>query len=136
MAPGIEVAQIDNGRYAVSARGLNGRFANKLQILIDGRSIYNPLFSGVMWENDPIALEDIERIEVIRGAGAAIWGVNAVNGVINIISKHTRSRTGGVIAPSICTNGTGSLYARYGAAIDEDTNWKMSFQGRHAEPSR
>lgn len=72
MAPGIEVAQIDNGRYAVSARGFNGRFANKLQVLIDGRSIYNPLFSGVMWENDPIALEDIERIEVIRGAGAAM----------------------------------------------------------------
>lgn len=136
MAPGIEVAQIDNGRYAVSARGFNGRFANKLQVLIDGRSIYNPLFSGVMWENDPIALEDIERIEVIRGAGAAIWGVNAVNGVINIISKHTRSQNGGVIAPAIGTNGTGSLYARYGAAIDEDSSWKMSFQSRHAEPSR
>ena len=74
MAPGIEVAQIDNGRYAVSARGFNGRFSNKLQVLIDGRSIYLPTFSGVMWENDPIALEDIERIEVIRGAGAAVWG--------------------------------------------------------------
>ena len=136
MAPGIEVAQIDNGRYAVTARGFNGRFANKLQVLIDGRSIYNPFFSGVMWENDPIALEDIERIEVIRGPGAAVWGVNAVNGVINIISKHSRNQIGGLITPTIGTNGISNLYARYGAAIDEDTSWKMSYQGRHAEPSR
>ncbi len=136
MVPGIEVAQVDNGRYAVSARGFNGRFANKLQVLVDGRSIYNPMFSGVMWETDPVALEDIERIEVIRGPGAAVWGVNAVNGVINIISKHSRTQTGGFIAPALGTQGTGNLYARYGAAVDADTTWKMSFQGRHAEPSR
>jgi iron complex outermembrane receptor protein len=67
MAPGIEVAQIDSGRYAVSARGFNGRFANKLLVLVDGRSIYSPLFSGVVWELDPVPLEDIERIEIIRG---------------------------------------------------------------------
>ncbi len=136
MVPGIEVAQIDSGRYAVAARGFNGRFANKLQVLIDGRSIYNPMFSGVMWEDDPIALEDIERIEVIRGPGAAMWGVNAVSGVINIISKHSRSHAGGLVAPTIGTRGTGSLYARQGGSLDEDTTWKLSFQGRHAEPSR
>lgn len=136
MAPGIEVAQIDNGRYAVSARGFNGRFSNKLQVLIDGRSIYLPTFSGVMWENDPIALEDIERIEVIRGAGAAVWGVNAVSGVINIISKHSREQTGGLIAPTIGTQGKNSLYARYGAQLDEDASWKLSAQGRHADPSK
>lgn len=136
MAPGIEVAQIDNGRFAVSARGHNGRFANKLQVLIDGRSIYNPLFSGVMWENEPVALEDIERIEIIRGPGAAMWGVNAVNGVINIISKHSRAQSGGEIIPSFGSQGAGGLYARYGGSIDEDSSWKMSFQGRHAEPSR
>src|SRR5574343_908713 len=95
MAPGIEVAQIDNGRYAVTARGFNGRFANKLLVLVDGRSIYHPLFAGVMWELDPIPLDDIERIEIIRGAGAVMWGANAVNGVINIISKHSRNQTGG-----------------------------------------
>lgn len=91
MAPGIEVAQIDSGRYAVSARGFNGRFANKLLVLVDGRSIYSPLFSGVVWELDPVPLEDIERIEIIRGAGAVMWGANAVNGAINIITRHSRS---------------------------------------------
>lgn len=136
MVPGIEVAQIDNGRYAVSARGFNGRFSNKLQVLIDGRSIYLPTFSGVMWEHDPIALEDIERIEVIRGAGAAVWGVNAVSGVINIISKHSRDQSGGLVAPTIGTQGKGGFYARYGASLDEDTSWKLSAQGRHAEPSK
>lgn len=136
MAPGIEVAQIDNGRYAVSARGFNGRFSNKLQVLIDGRSIYLPTFSGVMWENDPIALDDIERIEVIRGAGAAVWGVNAVSGVINIISKHSRDQTGGLVVPTVGTQGKSGLYARYGAQLDENTSWKMSIQGRHADPSK
>lgn len=136
MVPGIEVAQIDNGRYAVSARGFNGRFSNKLQVLIDGRSIYLPTFSGVMWENDPIALEDIERIEVIRGAGAAVWGVNAVSGVINIISKHSRDQTGGLVVPTIGTQGKAGFYARYGASLDEDSSWKLSAQGRHAEPSK
>ena len=136
MAPGIEVAQIDNGRYAVSARGFNGRFANKLQVLVDGRSIYLPTFSGVMWEHDPVALEDIERIEVIRGTGAAVWGVNAVSGVINIISKHSREQTGGLIAPLIGTDGKGGFYARYGASLDQDTSWKLSTQGRHGEPSK
>ena len=135
MVPGIEVAQIDNGRYAVSARGFNGRFANKLQVLIDGRSIFLPTFSGVMWEHDLIALEDIERIEVIRGPGAAMWGVNAVNGVINIISKHSRNQSGGLVAPTIGTQGKSSLYARYGGASDENTTWKISAQGRHADPS-
>lgn len=136
MVPGIEVAQIDNGRYAVTARGFNGRFSNKLQVLIDGRSIYLPTFSGVMWEHDPIALEDIERIEVIRGAGAAVWGVNSVSGVINIISKHSREQVGGLIAPVLGTDGKGGFYARYGASLDEDTSWKFSTQGRHAEPSK
>jgi iron complex outermembrane receptor protein len=73
MVPGIQVAQIDRGRYAVSARGDHGRSANKLQVLIDGRSIYHPIFSGVLWEQNPIPLEDIERIGVIRGPGASCY---------------------------------------------------------------
>lgn len=135
MAPGIEVAQIDRGRYAVTARGFNGRFANKLQVLVDGRSVYHPIFSGVMWEHDLIPLEDIERIEVIRGPGAAMWGVNAVNGVINIISKHSRSQAGGLVAATVGSGGQASLYGRYGSAIDTDTSWKLSVQGRHADPA-
>ncbi|MDP2882898.1 MAG: TonB-dependent receptor [Azonexus sp.] len=136
MVPGIQVAQVDSGRYAVSARGFNGRFANKLQVLIDGRSVYHPFFSGTIWEYDPIPLEDIERIEVIRGAGAAMWGVNAVNGVINIISRHSRTQAGGMVAATLGSNGQGQLYTRAGGSIDADTTWKLSAQGRHAEPSR
>jgi iron complex outermembrane recepter protein len=135
MVPGIEVAQIDNGRYAVSARGLNGRFANKLQVLVDGRSIYSPFFSGVMWEHDPVALDDIERIEILRGPSAAMWGANAVNGVINIITKHSATQAGGLIAPTVGTNGFGQIYGRYGRRIDDDTSWKLSFQARNIDPS-
>ena len=135
MVPGIEVAQVDSGRYAVTARGFNGRFANKLQVLVDGRSIYSPIFSGVMWEHDPVALDDIERIEVIRGPGAAMWGANAVNGVINIITKHSAAESGGLLAPTLGTNSFGQLYGRYGGRIDDHTSWKLSFQGRRSDPS-
>lgn len=136
MAPGIEVAQIDNGRYAITARGFNGRFATKLQVLIDGRSIYHPLFAGVIWELDPIPLDDIERIEIIRGAGSVMWGANAVNGVINIISKNARKQSGGAINVSGGSKGTGDLYARIGQATSDSTSWKLSAQGRHIEPSK
>lgn len=136
MAPGIEVAQIDNGRYAVTARGFNGRFANKLQVLVDGRSIYHPMFSGVMWELDPIPLDDIERIEIIRGAGAVMWGANAVNGVINIISKHSRNQAGGAANLTVGSQGYGNVYARIGKSLDEKTSFKLSVQGRYTEPSK
>ncbi|HQC79848.1 MAG TPA: TonB-dependent receptor [Accumulibacter sp.] len=94
MAPGIEVARLANNRWAVSVRGFNGRFANKLLVLMDGRSMYSPLFSGVLWEYEDTLLEDVDRIEVIRGAGAAMWGSNAVNGVINIITRRARDTQG------------------------------------------
>src|SRR5574343_575904 len=136
MAPGIQVAQIDNGRYAVTARSFNGRFATKLQVLVDGRSIYHPLFAGVTWELDPIPLEDIERIEIIRGAGAVMWGANAVNGVINIISKHTRNQTGSAVAVTAGSQGNANVYARVGQAVSDSTSWKLSAQGRHIEPSK
>ena len=81
LAPGLDVAQVDAHTWAVSARGFNDVFANKLLVLIDGRSVYTPLFSGVFWEMQDVLIEDISRIEVIRGPGAALWGANAVNGV-------------------------------------------------------
>lgn len=136
MAPGIEVAQIDSGRYAVSARGFNGRFANKLLVLLDGRSIYSPLFSGVVWELDPVPLEDIERIEIIRGAGAVMWGANAVNGVINIITRHSRNQAGGAVSVGAGTRGAGNVYARIGGVDESGSSWKLSAQGRHKEPSQ
>lgn len=101
MAPGLQVAQLANNRWAVSARGFNGRFANKLLVLMDGRSIYSPLFSGVIWESEDTLLEDIERIEVIRGPGAAMWGSNAVNGVINIITRKARDTQGNLLVAGV-----------------------------------
>src|SRR5262249_244510 len=85
--PGIQVAQIDSNKWAVTARGFNRQFSNKLLVLVDGRTVYTPLFSGVFWDAQDMILEDIDRIEIIRGPGAALWGSNAVNGVINIITK-------------------------------------------------
>lgn len=114
MAPGVQVARIDANKWAVSIRGSNGRFANKLQVLKDGRSIYTPLFSGVYWETQDTPLEDIERIEVIRGPGAAMWGANAVNGVVNIITKLAADTQGGLVSAGggSSENGFGTL--RYG----------------------
>lgn len=110
MAPGLQVARLANNRWAVSARGFGSRFANKLLVLMDGRSIYSPLFSGVIWEAEDTLLEDIERIEVIRGPGAAMWGSNAVNGVINIITRKTRDTQGNLLVA-----GTGTEERAFGA---------------------
>ena len=82
MAAGMDVARIDNSTWAISARGFNSNTANKLLVLIDGRSVYTPLFSGVFWDVQDTMLEDIDRIEVVRGPAGALWGANAVNGVI------------------------------------------------------
>jgi iron complex outermembrane recepter protein len=96
LAPGVEVAQINSNKWAVSVRGFNGLYANKLLVLVDGRSLYNRLFSGVLWDFEDVVLDDIDRIEVIRGPGAAIWGANAVNGVINIITTPAAGTQGGL----------------------------------------
>ncbi|MCP4408633.1 MAG: TonB-dependent receptor [Gammaproteobacteria bacterium] len=94
MAPGVQVARLDSNKWAVSVRGFNGYFANKLLVLMDGRTLYTPSFSGVLWEKQDTVMEDIERIEVIRGPGATLWGANAVNGVINIITKSAKDTQG------------------------------------------
>ena len=89
MVPGLHVARISSTKWAISARGFNGLIADKLLVLMDGRSLYSPINKGVYWEIQDRVLDDIERIEVIRGPGASVWGANAANGVINIISKHS-----------------------------------------------
>jgi len=114
MAPGLQVARLANNRWAVSARGFNGRFANKLLVLMDGRSIYSPLFSGVIWEAEDTLLEDIERIEVIRGPGAAMWGSNAVNGVINIITRKARDTQGDLLVAGAGTEEKAFAAFRHG----------------------
>ena len=82
LVPGMQVGRIDANKWGVSARGFNARFSNKLLVLIDGRSLYTPVFAGVFWRERDLMLEDVERIEVIRGPGATLWGANAVNGII------------------------------------------------------
>ncbi|MGD9127078.1 MAG: TonB-dependent receptor plug domain-containing protein [Planctomycetia bacterium] len=95
--PGVNVARINTCAWAISIRGMNGRQAGMLLVQIDGVAIYNPLHSGVFWERNHVMLEDVERIEVIRGPGASVWGANAVNGIINIVTKSSK-KTEGVYA--------------------------------------
>src|ERR1700730_15927310 len=90
LAPGLEVARTDSDHWAVGVRGFGGQFSKSLLVLIDGRSVYSPLFAGVYWQVQDTLLEDVERIEVIRGPGGTIWGANAGNGVINIITKSAK----------------------------------------------
>src|SRR5581483_9614274 len=87
LAPNLQVAEISANQYAITARGFNGNAADKLLVLIDGRSVYTPLFGGVLWDEQDVPPEDIDRIEVISGPGATLWGSNAVNGVINIVTR-------------------------------------------------
>src|SRR2546422_8382344 len=124
MAPGIEVARIDENKWAISARGFNGRFANKLLVLIDGRSVYTPLFSGVYWNVQDTLLEDIDRIEIIRGPGATLWGANAVNGVINIITKSAKSTQSGIMTAGAGTEERASGRLRYGGKLDDNTYYR------------
>jgi iron complex outermembrane recepter protein len=129
MAPGIQVAHIDANKWAITSRGFAGRFANKLLVLMDGRTIYSPFFSGVFWEIQDLMLEDIDRIEVIRGPGAALWGANAVNGVINIITKHSKDTQGGLVTSGYGTEEQGFGGARYGGRIGESTTYR--FYGKY-----
>jgi len=112
--PGLEVAQIDASSWAVSSRGFNERFADKMLVMIDGRSLLTPLSSGVNWDIQDTILEDIERIEVIRGPGASLWGANAVNGVVNIITKKANDTQGGLMTEGGGTQEGDSTAVRYG----------------------
>ncbi len=94
MVPGMQVAQVYANEWAVSARGFNSRFADKMLVLVDGRSIYSEIYSGVFWDQNDVLLGDIDRIEVIRGPGGTLWGANAVNGIINIITSKARETAG------------------------------------------
>lgn len=125
MAPGVQVAQVNSNAWAVTARGMNGRFANKLLVMVDGRTVYSPLFSGVFWDVQDTLLADIERIEVIRGPGAALWGANAVNGVINIITKSSAVTQGGLMEVSKGSQDRGTVSLRYGGQIEGLGHWRV-----------
>ncbi len=115
--PGVEVARVDSRQYAITARGFNSTTANKLLVLIDGRSVYTPLFSGVFWDVQDLLIEDIERIEVIRGPGATTWGANAMNGVIDIITKGAAATQGAVISGGGGQGERGFAGARFGTSL-------------------
>jgi iron complex outermembrane receptor protein len=109
MVPGMDVSQINANDWAVSARGFNQQFSNKLLVLIDGRAVYTPLLGGVNWDTQDVPLEDIDRIEVIRGPGATLWGANAVNGVINVVTKKAADTQGGLVTAAGGTQGQNKL---------------------------
>lgn len=117
LVPGVSVARIDATKWAISARGFNTNFTNKMLVLFNGRSAYNRLFGGVYWEVWDISLDEIERIEVIRGPGASLWGDNAINGVINIVTRSAFDTKGGVVSASLGSLDRGAVTARYGGGM-------------------
>lgn len=119
LAPNLSVQRVDAVDYGISARGLNGfESANKLLVLVDGRSVYSPFFSGVEWSQQHPPLADLDRIEVVSGPGGTLWGANAVNGVINVVTKPAEATLGGLVQ-AVGGNGDDSLFARYGARLGE-----------------
>ncbi|MDH3460876.1 MAG: TonB-dependent receptor [Burkholderiaceae bacterium] len=129
MAPGLEVARFGSNKWAVSIRGFNGRFANKLLVLMDGRTVYTPLFSGVLWETQDAVLEDIERIEVIRGPGAALWGANAVNGIINIITRKASDTHGTLVSAGAGDSERSFATIRHGGTVGTDGAYRIYAKG-------
>ncbi|KAB0668618.1 TonB-dependent receptor [Oryzomonas sagensis] len=125
MVPGLDVARIDSNKWAISSRGFNSRFAGEMLVLFDGRVVYTPLFSGVFWDRQDTVLEDIDRIEVIRGPGAALWGANAVNGVINIITKQADETPGGLLSAGGGTRERAFGSARYGVALGSHSDLRL-----------
>lgn len=132
LAPNLQVAQSNGTTYAISARGMNGSnnsAPNKLLVMIDGRSVYAPLFSGVFWEVQDVVLEDIERIEVISGPGGTLWGVNAVNGVINITTRHAAETQNSLLSLRAGTRGSDSAFRQGGSAGD----WAWRAYGKYQD---
>jgi iron complex outermembrane receptor protein len=125
----LPVAQLSANAWIISARGFNTTFANKLLVMIDGRTVYTPLFGGVIWEQQNVLLEDVERIEVVSGPGGSLWGANAVNGVINIVTKHTKETQGLYAMVSAGSFIKDMAAVRYGAKLGNKVYYKL--YGQH-----
>ena len=126
LAPNLQVGRSDAATYGVSARGFNHSTAtaNKLEVLIDGRSVYTPLYSGVFWDAQDVLLEDVDRIEVISGPGGALWGANAVNGVINVVTRSARATQGGYVGAGFGVNSK-DMGLRYGGAFGSNGAFRI-----------
>ena len=116
LAPNLQVARIDTVQYAISGRGFNNAIGNKLLVLVDGRTVYTPLYSGVFWDQQDVMLEDVDRIEIITGPGATLWGANAVNGVINVITRSASDTTGSLVVAGAGGNERSGA-ARFGTEL-------------------
>jgi iron complex outermembrane receptor protein len=125
MVPGIYVAQINSSTWAITARGFNSRFSNELLVLLDGRTVYSPATGGVFWDVLDLPLEDIERIEVIRGPGGSAWGANAVNGVVNIISKSAEETHGALVSAASGSIEPAFGTLQYGGALGSSTDYRL-----------
>jgi len=130
MVPGVDVAEVAHSAWAVSIRGFNDVYANKVLVLIDGRSVYQPVYSGVSWYAQEMPLENIERIEVIRGPGGTVWGANAMNGVINIITKSAQDTPGGLIVAGGGSDAQAEGLIQYGGKIGQNGDYRV--YGRYA----
>src|SRR2546428_1199923 len=125
LASNLEVAQVDSRQWAISARGFNSTTANKLLVLIDGRTVYTPLYSGVFWDVQDVPLWDIDRIEVISGPGATLWGANAVNGVINITTKRAKDTQGLLVEGGAGTELRDFGGVRYGGTLTSNLHYRV-----------
>src|SRR3989449_2450068 len=135
LATNLQVAQVDSRQWAISARGFNSTTANKLLVLIDGRTVYTPLFSGVFWDVQDVLLSDVERIEVISGPGATLWGANAVNGVINVITKDAKETGGLLVSGGGGTELRGQGSARYGGGLGAHGNYRIYGKAFSRDPT-
>ena len=129
LIPGVQVAHVDANKWVVTSRGFAGLFANKLLVLIDGRSVYTPMFSGVFWESQDVLLADVERIEVIRGPGGTLWGANAVNGIINVVTYPSSQTQGGHVTVGAGTEERAFTSARFGGRFGENGYYRVYGKG-------
>ncbi len=125
LAPNLQVAQVNSSQWAISSRGFNNVLANKLLVLIDGRTVYTPLYAGVFWDAQDTLLEDLDRIEVISGPGGALWGANAVNGVINLITKNAADTQGAFAEAGIGSELRKYAALRYGGRVTQRLHYRV-----------
>jgi iron complex outermembrane recepter protein len=129
LAPGVEVARIEGSKWSVGIRGFGSRLSRSVLVLIDGRTVYTTFFAGTYWEVQDTVLDDIERIEIIRGPGGTIWGPNAVNGVINIITRHTRDTKGTLGSAIVGNEEQAHLQFRYGGGNGKGLGYRIYGKG-------